>query len=159
MDMQKQEGAPWEDERWLEEQLKREAAIFEEPAGPERAPQPEPPRPAPEHTPQPDAPGRETPQPDAPGRETPQPEALRPAPAPEPMSQRPSLEGQPLEGRLPAPLEQPVPAPAPAVPGRAGNGGKRFSRKELRNGIRMAVLLGTPKALQKEGDEFECWKR
>ena len=124
--MQKQEGAPWEDERWLEEQLKREAAIFEEPAGPERAPQPE---------------------------------ALRPAPAPEPMSQRPSLEGQPLEGRLPAPLEQPVPAPAPAVPGRAGNGGKGFSRKELRNGIRMAVLLGTPKALQKEGDEFECWKR
>ena len=134
---------------FLEEQLKREAAIFEEPAGPERAPQPEPPRPAPEHTPQPDAPGRETPQP----------EALRPAPAPEPMSQRPSLEGQPLEGRPPAPLEQPVPAPAPAVPGRAGNGGKRFSRKELRNGIRMAVLLGTPKALQKEGDEFECWKR
>lgn len=124
--MQKQEGAPWGDERWLEEQLKREAAIFEEPAGPERAPQPEP---------------------------------LRPAPAPEPMSQRPSLEGQPLEGRPPAPLEQPVPAPAPAVPGRAGNGGKRFSRKELRNGIRMAVLLGTPKALQKEGDEFECWKR
>lgn len=109
--MQKQEGAPWGDERWLEEQLKREAAIFEEPA------------------------------------------------APEPMSQRPSLEGQPLEGRPPAPLEQPVPAPAPAVPGRAGNGGKRFSRKELRNGIRMAVLLGTPKALQKEGDEFECWKR
>ena len=147
--MQKQEGAPWGDERWLEEQLNREAAIFEEPAGPERAPQPEPPRPAPEHTPQPDAPGRETPQP----------EALRPAPAPEPMSQRPSLEGQPLEGRPPAPLEQPVPAPAPAVPGRAGNGGKRFSRKELRNGIRMAVLLGTPKALQKEGDEFECWKR
>ena len=95
----------------------------------------------------------------APGRETPQPDALRPAPAPEPMSQRPSLEGQPLEGRPPAPLEQPVPAPAPAVPGRAGNGGKRFSRKELRNGIRMAVLLGTPKALQKEGDEFECWKR
>ena len=139
MDMQKQEGAPWGDERWLEEQLKREAAIFEEPAGPERAPQPEPPRPAPEHTPQP--------------------EALRPAPAPEPMSQRPSLEGQPLEGRPPAPLEQPVPAPAPAVPGRAGNGGKRFLRKELRNGIRMAVLLGTPKALQKEGDEFECWKR
>lgn len=137
--MQKQEGAPWGDERWLEEQLKREAAIFEEPAGPERAPQPEPPRPAPEHTPQP--------------------EPLRPAPAPEPMSQRPSLEGQPLEGRPPAPLEQPVPAPAPAVPGRAGNGGKRFSRKELRNGIRMAVLLGTPKALQKEGDEFECWKR
>ena len=136
MDMQKQEGAPWGDERWLEEQLKREAAIFEEPAGPERAPQP-----------------------DAPGRETPQPDALRPAPAPEPMSQRPSLEGQPLEGRPPAPLEQPVPAPAPAVPGRAGNGGKRFSRKELRNGIRMAVLLGTPKALQKEGDEFECWKR
>ena len=149
MDMQKQEGAPWGDERWLEEQLKREAAIFEEPAGPERAPQPEALRPAPEHTPQPDAPGRETPQP----------EALRPAPAPEPMSQRPSLEGQPLEGRPPAPLEQPVPAPAPAVPGRAGNGGKRFSRKELRNGIRMAVLLGTPKALQKEGDEFECWKR
>ena len=147
--MQKQEGAPWGDERWLEEQLKREAAIFEEPAGPERAPQPA-------------APGRETPQPEAlrPAPEhTPQPEALRPTPAPEPMSQRPSLEGQPLEGRPPAPLEQPVPAPAPAVPGRAGNGGKRFSRKELRNGIRMAVLLGTPKALQKEGDEFEFWKR
>ena len=125
---------PLDDEAWLEEELKREAGIFH----PEKQPDRIVPAAAPTET---------------------------PTEAPEEAEQEPpSLEQVPLPPDtsaedLPLPQEEPQPAvPAaaavPVVPAAWTGPQRPFSREELRRGIKMAIVLGRPKALQKEGDEF-----
>jgi hypothetical protein len=150
MDMEKRGPSPLDDEEWLAEQLKREAAIFQDPA--ERKPS----APARQEPPQEAAPAPEP----APDR-TPRPYRVPPD-RQDPLElppdvvlegQGPSLEEVPLP-QPDQPPEPEQPAPQPVLPGLAAPGGKKYTREELRNGIRMAVILDKPKALQTERDEW-----
>ena len=120
---------PLDDEAWLEEELKREAAIF----GPGKGPAGRP--------------------------ESAVPQDAAPAEQPPPSLEEVPLPPDTSAEDLPLPQEEPRPEPTVAaaaapVPAAGVERQPPFSRAELRRGIKMAIVLGRPKALQKEGDEF-----